>query len=549
MQNNIVARPLATEVFDTLVKQKLEPLTATVLAARGIADSSEIFPRLQQLPQPEQLAGVVSLASQLAQIIQTGEAICIVGDYDVDGVTSTALAYLFLQELGANVSWYLPNRKKNGYGLSAMIVEEQAQQDIKHILTVDNGTCAHEGIARAQALGMCVYVIDHHQPDDVANGAEYMVNPQVDNGGCALFNHLVGVGVTFYVMAQLRQEMNSTIDMAAYLDLVALGSIADCAELDISNRALIGAGLARIRQGKTRFGVKALVTENKIKLKSVNSRVVGFRLAPRINAAGRMGSADVALQCLLADNPTTARQQAKALTTLNQQRLAQQEEVMAEALLQIENTQTGIAVAAKEWHPGVLGIVASKIADRYQRPAFAFYYEQGTHWRASGRAPAPYNLMEILKAISDKNPEVISYYGGHRQAASVVVHNECLPIFTKLLQEVCTQLAVDTSTIITKIDAPTAKEISIAALKQLEHVVWGNGFPSPLYRGRFYLLQQDPLRGGHLRLSLADTESDKIFSAVHFGCTHIATDEIDILYSAEINNYDQQIQLIVDKIL
>lgn len=531
-----------------LETQGLYPLAARVFAARGIANRDEVTPALKTLPSPDALEGVTAMADMLAEVVKSGEAVAVVGDYDVDGVTATALTVDCLQAMGGEARWYLPNRHTDGYGLSPAISERVAADGMRHLLTVDNGITAHAGIARARALGMRVYVTDHHRPDGAALQADAVVNPHLQEN-CALEN-LAGVGIAFYLMARLRRALGCELDMAAFTDLVALGTIADCAPMDAVNRALTGAGLARIRAGKTRPGVTALTSVVGLNSVDVNCRAVGFRMAPRINAAGRMDSADAAMHCLNADSLLQAEHFAAKLDDYNRRRLRLQEEMMGVALKKCPRGAAGIVVFDREWHAGLVGIVAGKLADLHRRPAFVFHPDAGGHWRGSGRAPAGFDLIRMLEGLAAAHPGMALGYGGHSQAASIRIERKRIEEFAEEFAAACALAQPTVASPVEMVDAVSAEGITTETILQLERVVWGNGFEAPRYAGRFEVLRASPLRGGHLRLALLERSSGCRFGAMFFGVNEVPPGELTLVYTADRDvRDDNRPQLIVDKLL
>lgn len=546
---HIALRPAPAPAVNALIAQGIEPLAARVLAARGISEQAQIYPRLQGLPQSAQLPGIQQLAQTLAAACQAKERIGIVGDYDVDGITATALAYQCLRQLGADVCWTIPKRQE-GYGLSVAIADAQAALGVRHLLTVDNGTTAHRGIARAQELGIRVYITDHHQPDRQPLSADQVVNPQLNNGGYAAFDNLTGVGIAFYLMAQLRRELGTDLDMKQYLDLVALGTIADVAVMDVTNRTLCEAGLARMRNEKTSHGVKALAAAKKIRLAYTTSRDVGFRFAPLLNAAGRMGEAEQALHCLLAENPAAAETQAARLIELNEQRLQCQTVVLNEAMQQIKQPAAAVVVYAAHWYPGVVGIVAGRITDQYRCPTVVFHQEAGGNWRGSVRAPTGYDVIAIIQALAAAHPALFVDWGGHNRAAGITLRHEAIETFSRLFAAADWPQAARAAAAVTEVDALDAAEMTEAAQRQLRYIAWGNGFPEPLYYGEFSLLSTTPLgESSFLRLELKEQRSGKQFEAVYFGAEPLDTAAIKVLYRAEINSYNAKVRLTITSVL
>ena len=545
--DDVFLRPAPADAVAELEGEGFAPLAARVFAARGIRQGAEISPPIKTLPPAEQLAGVEEMAAALAKVCASDAPLCIVGDYDADGVTSTTIAYECLCRLGANACWHIPSRYDNGYGLTPAIVEAQAAHGIKHILTVDNGTSAHAAIARAHKLGITMYVVDHHQPDDAPIRADYLVNPQVTDGAGSAFSNLVGVGLTFYLMAQLRRVMGADICMADYLDLVAIGTVADCGEMDAMNRTLVAGGMARLRAGRTRPGVLALAASSKVAVPMMSSRDIGFRMAPRINAAGRMGSADAAMHCLLAEDPTVAREYAEELEALNRKRLLQQEETYIAALQNADGDRHGIVVGEAHWPSGIVGIIAGKIAEHFSRPTIALHRLPEGDWRGSGRAAGQVDLIAVLRAVEEAHPGMLLNYGGHRQAAGVNVKGDCFEAFADAFDAACANVHHPSTPLL--VDALSPEGITREALEQMEAAPWGQGFAAPTFAGKFSVLRTELTRGGFLRFSLKHAESSATFAAVNFNCSEWGDDEIAAVYTAGISSYNNELQLIIHAVL
>ena len=401
-----------------LQAEGITPLAARVLSARGVNNSDDIVPALRRLPPPSDLPGAESAACELAAAITASQKICVVGDYDVDGMTATAIAVDCLTFLGADVDWLIP-RRCAGYGLSSALAEEAARRGANWILTVDNGICATSGIAKAQALGMKVCVSDHHRFGPKPPLADCIVHPALNKTVTPLSN-LVGVGVVFYLMAALRARLNVDCDMSQYLDLTALGTIADCAPMDEVNRTLVGGGLRRLRAGAGRIGLMALTRRAKRDIGTLGTSDLGYALAPRLNAAGRLDNVDDAMQCLLADNETTADAAVRRLEKHNGQRIVLQNQALKELRATLPDTlPAGIVKFNDSWHLGVIGIVAGVISADTGRPTLVFAGTGDGHWRGSGRAPDGWDLFALIQEIDKNNPGLLLGFGGHAGAVGV----------------------------------------------------------------------------------------------------------------------------------
>lgn len=500
-----------------LLEEGMPPLAARVLSARDIAGRCDIVPPLSALPPPDFLPDIGKLCEILAAAIRRGEKIRIVGDYDADGMCATALAAECLRRLGAKVSWRIPERARHGYGLHEEIVEESAADNAAVLLTVDNGVSAADAIARAKNLGIKVCITDHHLPPPQLPEADCIVNPRLrgrDSPGA----NLAGVGVAFYAMAALRTHLGATLKMSPFLDLVAVGCVADCMPMDALNRTLVGGGLAHIRRGQGRPGLAALVAAAQINAAEITCRDIGLAIAPRINAAGRLDKTQTAMECLLAQNKTQAAFAAAALSRLNEKRKKIVEKIMAQAappppnssaviiaLLsarQKENppadAQTFVVEENANYLSGVAGIIAGKLSESHHLPTIIFTREKEL-WRGSGRAPPGRDLHRLLAKVAAVAP--IVKFGGHARAAGVSVRE--LPPFARAFAEYCRgesssapQWRVD--------EMPPPEEITPEAVAFLEKMVWGESFSRPLFAGAFSVSDVHPLgrEREHLRMRL-----------------------------------------------
>ena len=548
-------RPASAAVIEKLMDEGLEPLVARVLAARGIEQRSMAIPSLAVLPHPKQLPGIIPLSTRLAEICESREPLCIVGDYDVDGITATAIAYRCLQTLGAAVHWTIPPRA-DGYGFSEKIAEQQVEAGSKHLLLVDNGVTAHAGVAAAKARGLQVYIIDHHQPDSTPSAADYAVNPQVDNGGEPLFNAYVAATLVFYVMKELFRIQPAWQVPGDhpddFLDLVALATLADCADLNPVNRALTSSGLRRIRNGNTRPGIIALMRASNMRSTALSSRDAVFRLIPRLNAAGRIATADTALHCLLAETETEAQQYAQRLDDLNRQRRKLQEKMVQHALPQAAEQAANrglIVLHDSEWtqndYAGISGIIAGRLAQQFSCPAIILSRQPDGNWRGSGRAPTG-NLIAILSDIAAQHPDIILRSGGHKRAAGVLVSEHGIGQFGDLFAAAYRAAEGHTAPPAIEVDALSAKDITVEAIRQLDGIVWGNAFPAPCFASVFSLRDSRTLPYGISMQLLGEDGSE--FPAIYFGDRALPPFPAQLLYRAEINISGKP-QLIIEDIL
>ena len=481
-----------------LQSEGVPPLAARILSARNIAGSEDIAPPLAALPPPDVLPDMEKLCDILAAAVRNGEKICVVGDYDADGMCATALAVRCLEKLGANVSWKIPDRKTHGYGLHTEIAETAAAEGASVLLTVDNGVAAADAVARAKQLGMKVCITDHHLPPPQLPDADCIVNPRLHGGESAGAN-LSGVGVAFYAMAALRTRLGAALKMTPFLDLVAVGCIADCMPMDATNRAMVGGGLARLRRGDGRAGLAALLAEvQPRRADNLSCDDIGHSVAPRINAAGRLNQTQTAMECLLAEDKKTAHKKAAALSVLNEKR----KQIVAATMAQIPApppNAAAVIAADEKWQSGVMGIIAGKLADAHRIPALAFTRENGL-WRGSGRAPPGRNLHSLVVAAAEIAPVI--NFGGHSQAVGVSL-GEISP-FAQAFTECCRRDAPAAAPRWQVDEMPPPEEITPDAVGYLERIVWGGGFARPLFAGAFAVSEIRPLGRGreHLRMRL-----------------------------------------------
>ena len=498
MAAQFTVRPGDESLRQKLLADGLPPLAARVLAARKISGSEDIAPGLAVLPPPDFLPEIENFCGLLAAAVKQRQPICVVGDYDADGMCATALAVECLREMNAEVSWRIPDRLRHGYGLHEQIAEEAAAAGAKVLLTVDNGVSANAAVARAKALGMTVCITDHHLPPEELPAADCIVNPMLANPAAG--KNLSGVGVAFYALAALRRRLDAPVKMNRFLDLVAVGTIADCMPMDKLNRILVGGGLAQLRAAR-RPGTAALAAEAGRGMEEINCRDVSHFFAPRINAAGRFGRAELAVECLLAKDTPAARKTASVMAELNLKRKEEVASILQETG-EMEIAPPAAVLFGEHWRPGVLGIVAGNIADLYECPAVIFCL-CGDFWRGSGRAPPGWDLHALAAAAAARcKNDSVPRFGGHRRAIGVSVCKTAADAFAAAFTEEC-RLAAPHTAHCREIDAlPPPAEITPGAVDYLEQIVWGEEFPRPLFAGDFKISGQRKLNGGHMRARL-----------------------------------------------
>lgn len=512
----ISPRPVDSVLLATLLGHGIDPVLARLYAARGVATAEETEGKLTRLLPFDSMKGIQQMAAELADGIEAGAHFLIVADYDADGATACAIGVEGLRMLGANVDYLVPNRLKHGYGLSPAIVEEAAQLEPDAIITVDNGIAAIEGVAAANALGIPVYVTDHHLPGDLLPEAAAIVNP--NQPGCGfLSKSLAGVGVMFYVLAALRAEMRtrgafgtgSEPDLRSLLDRVALGTVADVVRLDANNRILVNQGLQRIRAGLASPGIQALFQVAGRDPRKASVYDLGFMLGPRLNAAGRLQDMRLGIECLLAPNLAAALPLAQQLHEINQSRKDIEADMKEQAAVLLDESETAnrhaMAVYHPEWHAGVIGILASRLKEQYHRPVIAFAPGGNGELKGSGRSIAALHLRDALDWIDRRHPGLILQFGGHAMAAGLSLREEAFPLFRSAFEQLGREWLspTDLEEIIETDGELAANDIAVDRIREMERAVWGQGFPPPLFEGDFTVLSQRLVADKHTKLEVA----------------------------------------------
>lgn len=554
----ITQRPYSPDVATHLADAGLPPLLARLYAARGISEAGELDTNLTKLIPFEALGRVTEMAGLLADAIAARKRLLIIADYDADGATACAVGVRGLSALGANVDFIVPNRFEYGYGLTPEIVRLAKQSSPDILLTVDNGIASIEGVAEAHNLGMQVLVTDHHLPGDALPDAECIVNPNQPD--CTFpSKNLAGVGVMFYVLMALRAEMRKRgafsnkpePNLGSLLDLVALGTVADVVKLDNNNRILVHQGLLRIRAGHGCAGIQALLRIARRPLSQVSSYELGFVVGPRLNAAGRLEDMSLGIRCLLTDSDNEASEIAARLDALNRERRnieADMQENALETLDAYDPAQRhSLAVFNATWHQGVIGILASRLKDRFHRPVIAFARAQSGELKGSGRSIAGLHLRDALDLVSKRQPHLILKFGGHSMAAGLSIREEHLADFQDAFEGVAQEL-MDANALVKNIATDGVlhpDEFSLQVAHALQRQVWGQGFPEPLFEGTFTVQTQRVVGDNHLKLKLASPAGS--FEAIRFFHAEPAPATLHAVYSLSVNEYNgnESLQLIV----
>jgi single-stranded-DNA-specific exonuclease len=551
----------------------LHPVLARVYAARGIDAPEQLGRRLQELLPDQRMKGMAAAVARLVAAIERRQSILIVGDFDCDGATSTAVALLGLRMLGAaEVDYLVPNRFEYGYGLSPEIVDVAAVHKPDLLITVDNGISSIEGVARANALGIDVIVTDHHLAAAQLPAACAIVNP--NQPGCEFVaKSTCGVGVVFYVLIALRRALQqrgrltgAPPNLAALLDLVALGTVADVVPLERNNRALVWQGIARIRAGQARPGLLALIEvagRNRARLVASD---LGFAIAPRLNAAGRLDDMSIGIECLLEDDDERALEMARSLDDLNRERRGIEQEMQQQALellgrlsLNDRALPFGLCLYDPSWHQGVIGILASRIKERVHRPVIAFAPGDAGEVKGSGRSIAGFHLRDGLDAVAARHPGLLKKFGGHAMAAGLSLAEDRLDEFYRAFDaEVQRQLDGDdlTQRILTDGELPhSAFSMELAELLR-NAGPWGHHFPEPRFEGRFHLLQQRIVGQRHLKLVVTPEAGSLALDAIAFNVDPLvwpdpSVEKVRLVYRLDVNEFRGQcsLQLMVDHLL
>ncbi|EAB5924587.1 single-stranded-DNA-specific exonuclease RecJ [Salmonella enterica subsp. enterica serovar Newport] len=553
----------------------LPPLLRRLYASRGVRSARELERSVKGMLPWQQLSGIDNAVEILYNAFREGTRIIVVGDFDADGATSTALSVLGMRALGCdNISYLVPNRFEDGYGLSPEVVDQAKARGAQLIVTVDNGISSHAGVAHAKTLGIPVIVTDHHLPGDTLPDAEAIINPNLRD--CEFpSKSLAGVGVAFYLMLALRtflrdkgwfDERNiAPPNLAELLDLVALGTVADVVPLDANNRILTWQGLSRIRAGKCRPGIKALLEISNRDPQQLAASDLGFALGPRLNAAGRLDDMSVGVALLLCDNLGEARVLASELDALNQTRKEIEQGMQAEALILCEKLERssetlpgGLAMYHPEWHQGVVGILASRIKERFHRPVIAFAPAGDGTLKGSGRSIQGLHMRDALERLDTLYPDLMIKFGGHAMAAGLSLEEHKFEQFQQRFGELVTEW-LDPALLQGEVisDGPlSAAEMSMEVAQLLRDAgPWGQMFPEPLFDGRFRLLQQRLVGERHLKVMVEPVGGGPLLDGIVFNIDTTCwpdngVREVELAYKLDINEFrgNRSLQIIIDDI-
>ncbi|MHA5055386.1 single-stranded-DNA-specific exonuclease RecJ [Acinetobacter schindleri] len=553
----IKQRPLLThpESF-----QDVPSFIAEILARRGVESQQELELKLKHLLAPS-MKGLPEAIQLIDAAIDAGQKIVIVGDYDADGATSTALMLLALRDMGADVDYLVPDRFKYGYGLTPAIADLAFASFTPDLLiTVDNGISSHDGVKQAQDHGMQVIITDHHLTTKPTPAAEAVVNP--NQLGCEFPSKaLAGVGVAFYVLANLsthRKKLGkSSTVITNYLDLVALGTYADVASLDYNNRILVDAGLKRIQQHLCRPGISALLEIAGRDAATLKAQDLGFVLGPRINAAGRMETMDIGIECLLAKDLATAYPLAEQLNQLNVERRQVEGKIKQEALAELEKIQldetelpAALIMFEQHWHQGVIGIVAGRLKEQFHRPSIVFAAdEDGIHIKGSARSIEGIHIRDAIERVAEQNPHIVSHFGGHAAAAGLTIKKAHFAEFKQTFEQLIGSMdeSLFTATLWTDGELP-ASAFQIDTVDLLHNLSpWGQKFPQPIFEGIFKVLDYRWLKEVHLKLRVA-LENGQVVDAIAFNAASKyqfdpMQDSVRLVYELDKNIFNGNVSL------
>ncbi len=558
-------------VMQDAIEHDLHPLLQRIYAARGVKSVAELDRSLEKLLPYQSMLGIDHAVSLLADTIIQQQSILIVGDFDADGATSTAVAIRALKSFGATqVDFLVPNRFAFGYGLTPELVEVAKKNQPYLIVTVDNGIANHAGVLTAKQAGIKVIVTDHHLPAETLPDADAIVNPN-QLGDLFPSKHIAGVGVIFYVMLALRRyllEKNWFAEkqipepnMSRLLDIVALGTVADVVALDHNNRIMVYQGLRRIRAGHCIAGITALLEISQRSPHRLQAADLGFAVAPRLNAAGRLDDMSLGIECLLTDDLTRARDIAQLLNQLNDERRVIEQDMQDQALQilkkihpETKKNLNGICLFDEEWHQGVIGILAGRIKDRFHRPVIVFALANETELKGSARSIAGVHIRDVLADMATRYPELIHKFGGHAMAAGLTIQRASFDIFSTVFNEIITAKLseMDLQNALLSDGELHSDELSLEIAEILREAgPWGQSFPEPIFDGTFQILEQRLVGSRHLKMTLS--KNNQLIDAIAFNIDinqwpNYRCEFINVAYRIDINEFrgKRSVQLIIE---
>ncbi len=556
----LAVRPYSIRQSELLAQQGLHPVMARLVTARGLTDARDLSTELDALIAPKELLHIDDAAMFLADAIEANQKIVIVADYDCDGATACAVALRGLRALGAQVDYIVPNRFEYGYGLTPEIVELTAREKSPDIIvTVDNGIASIAGVAAANELGIDVVVTDHHLPGDSLPDAAVIVNP--NQPGCTFpSKNLAGVGVMFYTLLALRAELRlrehfdaaSQPRLDALLDLVALGTVADVVKLDANNRILVAQGLKRIRAGRAHAGIAALLRVAARDARRVSPFDLGFAVGPRLNAAGRLADMSLGIECLLTDDPIRAQAIAEQLDAINRERRVIEAGMQDAALASLDSIDprdsATLTLFDPDWHQGVIGIVASRLKEKFYRPTITFAPAGDGMIKGSGRSIPGFHLRDALDLVSKRHPDLIDKFGGHAMAAGLSLNEDQFDAFVAAFEQVGKEwlTPAQLEQVLETDGELEAAYCSLDFIALMDSQVWGQGFAPPLFCDVFRVRNQRILKERHLKLQLE--KDGQQFDAIWFNHVDSLPDQARVAYRLDVNEYNgvSKVQLMVE---
>lgn len=553
--------------------ESIAPLLNRIYLARNITSLKELDYGLKYLPSPSKMKGMDDAVSLLIEHLNAERKILIIGDFDADGATSTALMMRGLRAMGARqLSFLVPDRFKFGYGLTPEIVDVAAQQNPDLIITVDNGIASIDGVAAAKQKGIRVLVTDHHLAADELPDADAIINPNQPGDDFPAKN-IAGVGVAFYLLLALRSALRDAgwfskhqiaePNLAEYLDLVALGTVADVVPLDHVNRILVKQGLARINGGQACAGILALIDVAKRIPGNLSASDLGFSVAPRLNAAGRIENMSIGIECLLADDSETAHQIAVRLDEINLERRAIEGEMKQQALHELKKIDlsadrdipVGLCIFDQNWHQGVIGILAARIKERFHRPVIAFARagDEQEGLKGSARSIPGLHIRDVLDAVATRHPGLITKFGGHAMAAGLSLPADSYTAFSCAFNEEVERQLGDTAlekVLMTDGELTTADLDLNTAVLLRQAGPWGQHFPEPLFEGDFDVIDRRIVGKHHLKMQLAigDIPVDAIMFNIREGDERMVRGRVHVVYRLDVNEFRgrKSVQLMVE---
>ena len=553
----LIQKKINDKLRSELIENGIAKHTAQLLAARNIKSFADINYSIEMLLPPELLKDCNEASNFLSQAIIDQKKVVIVGDYDADGATGSSVAILGFQLFGLDVDFLIPSRFKQGYGLSPEIVNLAHSMHAEIIITVDNGIASFDGVNRANELGIDVVITDHHLQAETLPKASFIVNP--NRKDCSFpSKSLCGAGVLFYLLIAIRKSLRNKHyysdnlkepNLMQLLDLVALATIADVVPLDFNNRLMLHFGLKKIRSHQCNLGIKKLFQLSNKNHMECQASDLGFIIAPKINAAGRMNDMSLGVQCLTSANEFEASYYAKQLIEFNHER-KQTESVMKEdankILKDFKPQKKTICLFSDEWHQGVVGVLASRIKEAFYRPVIIFAEDENNYLKGSARSINGFHIRDAIDIVAKKSPHIISTFGGHAMAAGLTIHKKYFNEFVKLFEEVAGQYINhdDLNEVIEFDTSLLESNINLSIVEEISFLEWGNGFPKPLFMDEFECIDQELIKDSHSKLKLKF--KDSVYDSILFNFIEPIFGRMKCLYTLETNKYMNKSNVVIN---